>query len=684
MAKFALLICALVVGQAAATGMEMKSAANPVRKVVTLLQQMQEKVTAEGEKAKEIYEKFMCYCKTSGGDLQKSIDAAKDKIPELESGIEEKSSKKTQLDKDLTEHKADREAADTAMAEATGIREKEKAAFDKGSADAEVNLQAMAKAIAAIEKGMGASFLQSRTASKVKAIIDANKDMDYQDKQDVLSFLSGGQGDEYAPQSGAITGILKQMHDEMAKDLSDITAEETAAVKSYEELIAAKKKEVAALSKMIEEKLERVGELGVEIQTMKNDLEDTKDALAEDQKFLADLSKKCGTMDADYEAQKKVRSEELAALADTVKILNDDDALDLFKKTLPSSSASFMQVQVTSQSMRSRATSMVRAMKKQFPKNRHALDFISMALHGKKIGFEKIIGMIDELVATLKAEQADDDEKKDYCAKELDSSDDKKKGLERSIADLKTVIEEAKEGIQTLADEVAALTEGIKALDKSVAEATEQRQEQNTEYKELMANNGAAKEVLGFAKNRLNKFYNPKLYKEALVEVRAHAAPPPPPATLEAYSKKSEESNGVIGMIDLLVKDLDKEMTVAEAEEKNAQEDYEQTMKDSQEKRTQDSKSITDKEGAKAELQASLEKAKGDEKSATKELGATLEYIHSLHTECDWLMKYFDVRKEARSSEIDALGKAKDVLSGADYSFLQASSVRRTRFLRRA
>merc|ERR1719287_225449 len=100
-----------------------------------------------------------------------------------------------------------------------------------------------------------------------------------------------------------------------------------------------------------------------------------------------------------------------------------------------------------------------------------------MALHGKKIGFEKIIGMIDELVATLKAEQADDDEKKDYCAKELDSSDDKKKGLERSIADLKTVIEEAKEGIQTLTDEVAALTEGIKALDKAVAEATEQRKE---------------------------------------------------------------------------------------------------------------------------------------------------------------------------------------------------------------
>merc|ERR1719326_691558 len=225
-----------------------------------------------------------------------------------------------------------------------------------------------------------------------------------------------------------------------------------------------------------------------------------------------------------------------------------------------------------------------------------------------------------------------------------------------------------------------------------------------------MASDSAAKELLGFAKNRLIKFYNPKLYKAppkrvlseedritlanggtlaptaapggiagtgiALADVSEHsqAKPPPPPEAPGAYKKKSEESGGVIAMIDLLVKDLDKEMTVAKTDEKDAQADYEQMMKDSSAKRADDSKTLADKEGALADMQASLEKAVEDKASTTKELGATLQYIQSLHAECDWLLQYFDVRKEARASEVDALGKAKAVLSGADFSLVQTKT----------
>merc|ERR1719183_2700000 len=122
-------------------------------------------------------------------------------------------------------------------------------------------------------------------------------------------------------------------------------------------------------------------------------------------------------------------------------------------------------------------------------------------------------------------------------------------------------------------------------------------------------------------------------------------------------------------------------MTVAETEEKDAQADYEQMMKDSAAKRAEDSKNLADKEKALADMQASLEKDTEAKASTTAELGATLQYIQSLHTECDWLLQYFGVRKEARTSEIDALGKAKAVLNGADFSFAQLKSVK---FLRRA
>merc|ERR1712086_671254 len=165
---------------------------------------------------------------------------------------------------------------------------------------------------------------------------------------------------------------------------------------------------------------------------------------------------------------------------------------------------------------------------------------------------------------------------------------------------------------------------------------------------------GAAKELIIFAKNRLNKFYNPRL---ATAFVQDKAAPPPPPATAAAYKKKGEESNGVIAMM---------EMMVSETENTNDQAQYEKTVAEASDKRRQDSKSITDKEASKADLQSLLEKSDTDKKSATKDLMGTDKYISSLHGECDWLLKYFKVRQEARADEIDALGKAKAVLNGAD------------------
>jgi len=412
---------------------------------------------------------------------------------------------------------------------------------------------------------------------------------------------------------------------------------------------------------------------------MKNDLGDSAEGLEEDKKFLADLDKNCESKTKLFKENVNYRTQELAALADTIKILNDDDALELFKKTLPGAS-SFVQIEVSEQSTKARALDILNGMKSR-SQRRVQLDFISMALRGKKIGFEKVIKMIDDLVAELKQDQVNDDSKKEYCAAEFDQADDKKKVLEKSVSDLETAIVNSKDGITTTTEEIGALEDSIKALDKEVAEATENRKEENKEYTELMAGNAAAKELIEFAKNRLNKFYNPKLYKPPaeLVQVHAHDAPPPPPESIDAYSKKSEESNGIIAMMDTLIKDLDKEMTEAEVEEKDAQADYEQMMKDSADKRAEDSKTLTDKQSALADLKSGLEQQTADLSSTQKELAATNQYIHTLHLECDWLLKYFDMRKEARAGEIDALGKAKAVLNGADYSLVQLHSAKALR-----
>merc|ERR550532_1644126 len=598
-----------------------------VRKVVTLLQNMQKKVAAEGEKEKELYEKFMCYCKGGTAELSAAIKAAEEKVPAVSSSIEAAEGKLSQLKSGLSDAQASREAAKDAMAKATAVREKEASTFASEKSDYETNIAAINKAVAALEKGAGSSFLQTRTAATLRKIA-ISVEMSDLDRQDLVSFLSGRQLGGYAPQSGQITGILKQMGDTMKKSLADTTADEQSAIKSYEGLMSAKTKEVKSLTASIEAKTTQIGETGVSLVQMKEDLSDTEETLAEDKKFIEGLKKSCDTKTAEWNERSKTRSEELLALADTIKILNDDDALEIFKKTLPSAGSSFVQVGESVSTMKNRALALIRGARKMAGHGeRTNLDFLLLALSGQKSlaagTFDKVLKMIDEMVDVLSKEQESDDQKKEYCEKQFDTADDKKMGLERKVSDEDGAIAAAKEGIATLIDEMEALTTGIKDLDKSVAEATAQREEEHADYKDLMASDSAAKELIGIAKNRLNKFYNPKLYKPkakrelsaedriyenmggyvptttpggiadtgvtVLAQVHAHtqrsdAAPAPPPETWDAYQKKSGETNGVMAMIDLLIKDLDKEMTEAQTSEKDAQADYVEMMSDSKEK----------------------------------------------------------------------------------------------------
>merc|ERR1719387_2120787 len=394
---------------------------------------------------------------------------------------------------------------------------------------------------------------------------------------------------------------------------------------------------------------------------MKEDLEDTQEALAEDTKFLADLEKNCETKKKEYAIIVKTRNEELAALADCIRMLNDDDALDLFGKTLgkDAASASLLQVDNTAQQVKQRALALIQAARSTSRRS-IPLDLVSMALKGKKVGFEKVIKLIDDMVVTLGQEQKDDDKKKEYCNAEMED-------MEGTIA--------------TLKDEIKALEDGIAALDKSVVVATAQRKDENAEYTDLVASNGAAKQLIEMVKNRMNKFYNPKMYKpppkrELTEEERitlnmggtleptappggiagtgiglmekAVAAPPPPPEA-PTYKKKSEESNGVLAMMDGLIAELDKETTEAEMEEKDAQEDYEKFMQDCTAKRAEDTKALNEKKGALAETETNLEAAKDSHKQATTDLMAVKKYLSELHGDCDWLLENFDIRKEARA-----------------------------------
>merc|ERR1719316_837491 len=202
---------------------EQESNANPMRRVITMLQMMAKKVEAEGKTQTDLFEKYMCYCKSSGEELGKSIADAETKIPQLESDIKEAEATKTQLDSDLVRHKQEREDAKGDIAKATAMREKDAAAFLKESTEDKSNLEALTKALAAIEKGMAGSFLQTATAGLLRRMT-LSMDMSAADRDVLSSFLTEGNGHRYAPASAEIVGILKQMKDTMEKDLAEVIA----------------------------------------------------------------------------------------------------------------------------------------------------------------------------------------------------------------------------------------------------------------------------------------------------------------------------------------------------------------------------------------------------------------------------------------------------------------------------
>merc|ERR1719346_311268 len=170
-----------------------------------MLQAMQAKVTKEGDKEKELYAKFMCYCQTNGGSLSASVQSAEDKIPAVGSEIKASEEKKVQLQEDTSAAQADRDAAKAAMAEATSIRDKESAAYAAFKAEYSTNIEAISKAVAALEKGVAGSFLQTRGAQAVQKIVSSKDSaLADEDRQMVVAFFEGKQRSGYAPQSGQI------------------------------------------------------------------------------------------------------------------------------------------------------------------------------------------------------------------------------------------------------------------------------------------------------------------------------------------------------------------------------------------------------------------------------------------------------------------------------------------------
>jgi hypothetical protein len=700
---FALTQAALVTKAAA----NEKTQANPMRKIITMLQDMAKEIEREGEVETEIFDKALCACEGGEKGLQTSIDESTAAIAENSAALKSGTAQKAQLEQEVKDHAAAKTGAEEDLSSATMLRDKENAKFIAEETDGKTNLASIGKAIPAIEEGMGgASLMQLPRMNKLRRYVEVTKYLTSDARSGVLAFLD--QGSEFsssesvqAPQSGEILGILKSMKDEMEKDLKDLQAQEQSDFNGYQDLKSAKLTEIDLNEKAIISKDKRIGALALEISESKHALEDAEAELANAQKFLSNMKEECANKAKEKAMRAKMRSEEIKAISEAVGILNDDDALEVFSKAKAAALVQKVQVktydallQVTQHRVTLRAHSTVHE------------EPVSTA----DAASEMVSKMVDGMVAVLHDSDVDDEHKKAWCVNETEIS----AGIE---AEKKAFIEAKTSEISEQTDQVAALVEEIKGLiakvnelDKMVHGMTEDRKSEHQEFVDSFATSATAIKLIGKAIQRLEKFYSPNKYAKekkavqeaaikkaglALVQplavqrraasllpggfdsliqtgstsmsrfrkaVREGVDPVVLPETPGGAVEKSE-TGGVMALMNEFVTDLKLDMTESETEEKFNAKEYVRIMADAKETRAQDVKSMSGKKSEKATLEQKLVENKDQKALAEEELHNLQLYIVQLHTECDFLVQNFDIRHDDRVDEETGLEEAKTIVT---------------------
>jgi len=429
----------------------------------------------------------------------------------------------------------------------------------------------------------------------------------------------------------------------------------------------------------------RSGEAAVAAVQTKDALEDAKTELAETQKFLGQLATDCKTKESEFAERSSVRAEEVKAISEAIAVLNDDDALDVFKAArgaaLNQEQLRFLQTSDTRASRAKAAQAMLAAAANKTNDAQLKLLLFTLKsqskMSSKAKGLDGVIKMVDSMVVLLGKDQATDDKSKAWCEMALEKGAEWKAEASAKLSQVVAKIEELTDSVDASAEKIASLKADITALDKAVAEATEQRKEEHADFLQSQQLNEAATQLIKKAQQRLQKFYNPTLYK----------APPKTEMTMEgkiidagtfvqlrSYRsmsfgeyKKSEKSAGVIGLMDMMIKEIATDMKDAEYEEKSSATGYSELMADSEGTRTANSKLIVTTSVSKAQLEAKLQTAKETKMDTDKDLDLYTQFHGFVSMQCDFLLQNYGLRAEARTNEIESLKTAKAILAGASY-----------------
>jgi len=472
----------------------------------------------------------------------------------------------------------------------------------------------------------------------------------------------------YQPASSEIFGILRQMKETFEGNLADSQKEELSNAKAYEEQKAAKEDEIRAISHSLDEKRTQLAKSDETNAQSKEDLEDTQDSLSVDDNFLIDLKERCKTTDQEWELRQKSRQEEITAIVQAISILTDDAARDSFSKTLGGGAASFVQKRALRSSKHTQTRREAVKVLQDIAMKTGSPELSGLAMAAQLDAFTKVKAAIDKMVTQLIEEKAAEIKKKDYCVDELNKNELTTEKHVRIKADTESKIAGLETTIGELTEVIATLKKEIEEMNIQIKRAGEDRELVNRDFQATVQDQRETQKLLQKALTVLKAVYvNQTPAKKAALgqermTIEESQAPPPPPG-FKDYSQ-NKGGGGAVGLLEQILGDAKVLEAEAIKDEQNAQQTYEKMIRDTNKSIKSKQQAITNKSEDKAKAEGDLGNAKSDLEAANTELETLGNAKGALKLDCDFLLKNFDLRQQARDEEVEALRQAKAILSG--------------------
>jgi septal ring factor EnvC (AmiA/AmiB activator) len=436
------------------------------------------------------------------------------------------------------------------------------------------------------------------------------------------------------------------MKEQMEADYKAASEKEAASAAAFADMRTAKTAAIEAGEAMAEQKEDELAKTDNLVAEAKEDLGQTEETLAADEEFLNNLDKMCADSDSAFEKRKASRLEVIKAVSETIEILTGDEARDAMSGTY-----NFLQVSSSDKNRKVAA-----ALLRKVGLKTHNIDISFLANKVELDAFTKVKKAIDDMIATLKTEQADEVKKNDYCTQELQSTEMTIAKADDLKADLQAKIGSLESQEATLADEIEADKAAIAQGQMDLQRASEDRQRENLDFQKTIADQTMTIEILMKAMERLAQFYDAQL-----IQVRKQTPP-----VAQAEYKPNAGASGIMSMIEKLIYDAKDLVGASKKAESEAQAAYEQLTADTNQSQADLAQAVVEKTKAKAKAHKDKLGAESDLMDTVDELEGLHKYETDVHEECDYLLKNFMARQQARGEEIEGLQQAKQILDGAN------------------